>query len=477
MISRSLSRRQLLVGVAGVASAALLAACGGTDTPPTAGSTTAPNATSAAQPATAPVVAPAATVAVAPVSAVGTLPNKLVEIDYWHRSTGDAAKMFETLAADFNTQYAGKIKVTPIAQGAISDLNKKIRAAATGGGLPGATMADDYDITQYAFSKVIVPLDAYIDDPQNGLTKEQRDDFLPNQIGRHKLAIYGNQTMAFPQGFSAFTTFWNVDALQKAGFSGPPKTWQEFPDHARAIGKANPGMAAWYIGGAGDRFISTLLTRGVDWLAPDGKSSNFDRPEALEIMTWWKQLNDEKLLDIPKDNARDLFVAQKCAYYMDSSGSAVAFTSLIKDFKWNAALPPQGMAGATVTETYGPVNAIPKNDPEKQLAGWLWLKWLATPEPLAKWITATSYFPSTKSAATGPALKDFYTKNPVAATLVTGVAPNARILSPSPALTEVRGQIVADTVNSVLLGQLTPDAAVKKMKADADKAIRNALQS
>jgi len=123
------------------------------------------------------------------------------------------------------------------------------------------------------------------------------------------------------------------------------------------------------------------------------------------------------------------------------------------------------------------VNAIPKNDPEKQLAGWLWLKWLTTPEPLAKWVTATSYFPSTKSAVNGAALKDFYTKNPAAAKSVKEIAPNARILSPSPALTEVRGQVVANAVNQVLLGQLTPDAGVKKMKAEADKAIRDATQN
>jgi len=46
-----------------------------------------------------------------------------------------------------------------------------------------------------------------------------------------------------------------------------------------------------------------------------------------------------------------------------------------------------------VTETYGPVNVVPKTDPDKQLAGWLWLKWLATPAPLASWVSATSYFP------------------------------------------------------------------------------------
>ncbi len=213
-------------------------------------------------------------------------------------------------------------------------------------------------------------------------------------------------------------------------------------------------MAGWFIGGAGDRFTSTMLTAGVDWLSADGKTTNFDRPEATEIMTWWKQLYDEKLLDIPKENARDLFIAQKCAYFMDSSGNAVGFTNLVKDFKWDVSLPPQAAAGGTVTETYGPVTVIPKTDAEKQLAGWLWLKWLSTPAPLASWITATSYFPSTKVAAEGPALKEFYAKNAPAAKALREIAPNARILTPSPALTQVRGQIVADAVNQVLLAHL-----------------------
>jgi ABC-type glycerol-3-phosphate transport system substrate-binding protein len=496
------SRRKFIGFSFGIVGTAVLAACGGAASPtaapakPTeapkpaaAAPTTAPAAAPAATaaPAAAATTAPAAAATTAPAAAASTAPaakpaaaapatgGKTIEIDYWHRSTGDAAKALEGLAGDFTKQSDGKYKVTSIAQGDIAELNKKIRAAAAGGGMPGATMGDDYDITAYAFSKIIVPLEPFMDDPQNGLTPAQRADFLPRQLERHKLPIYENKTMAFPQGFSAFATFWNADALKKAGFDAPPKTWKEFPDHVRAVGKANPGMAGWLIAGAGDRFISTLLTYGVDWITPDGKASNFDKPEALEIMTWWRQLKDEKLLDVPKDPARDQFVAGKSAYYMDSSTGTAAFSTLVKDFKWDGAMPPQGTAGTTITETYGPINAIPKNDADKQQAGWQFLKWLATATPQAAWVKATNYFPSIKSAAEGADLKEYYSKNPTAARFVKDIAPNARILGPSPALTEVRGQITANVVNEVLLGQLTPDQGVKKLKVEADKAIQRAL--
>lgn len=399
-----------------------------------------------------------------------------VAIDYWHRSTGAAAEAWQTLATAFNAAYAGQVEVTPIAQGDIQELSQKVRAAAAGGGLPGALMGDDYDITQYAANDIIVPIDPFIDDPENGITAEQKADFLPSQIGRHKLAIYDDQTMAFPQGFSCFTCFWNVDALAKAGFDGPPKTWQEFPDHVRAVAAANSGMTGWNIAGAGDRFISSLLTSGVQWLADDGTSTNFDKPEALEILTMWKTLADEKLLAVlPGDEAKNSFTGGTSAFFMDSSGNTAGFREVITTFQWDCGLPPQGANNPEpVTETYGPVNALPKTDEAHELAGWLWLKWLTTPDALAPWVMTTNYFPSVKSVADSPELQAYYAENTYAAKLVKDVVPLARILSPSPALTEVRGQIAADVVNEVLLGRLSPEDGALKLKSEADAAVEAA---
>lgn len=400
--------------------------------------------------------------------------NGLVEIEYWHRSSGAAAEGWAALAERFNTEFAGQIQVTQIPQGGIQELNQKVRAAASGGGMPAALMADDYDITQYAANEIIIPLDDFIGDPENGLTQEELDAFLPEQINRHKLAIYGNRTMAFPQAFSAFTTWWNVEALAKAGFDGPPATWAEFPDHARAVGKANPGMVAWIMSAAGDRFISVLKTYGVEWLSDDGTASNFDRPEALEIMTWWKELYDEGLIVVATESAIDRFIAGESVYFMDSSAN-IRGLSEITDFTFDAALPPQGAPGSELrTETYGPVNCLPATSQEQQLAGWMWLKWLTSPEPLARWVSTTSYFPSVPSVVDRPEVAAFYDEFPVARKLVDEVAPYASILSPSPALTEVRGQITANAVNEVLLGRLSPEEGVQKLKAEADAAIERA---
>ena len=396
-----------------------------------------------------------------------------VAIDYWHRSGGNAAAEWEKLAARFNEEMAGQIEVTVVAQGSIQELNQKIRAAAAGGALPGATMGDDADITQYAANGIIVPIEPFLSDPGNGLSATEQADFLPNQLNRHKLPIYDDHMMAFPQGFSFHTCFWNADALDAAGFEAPPRTWQEFPDHLRAVAKANPGMFGWNIGNAGDDFISMMLMYGVTWIADDRQSTNFDRPQALEIMTWWRQLSDDGLLAvIDGDEASNAFIAGRSIYYIDSSGNTGDFLNQISDFAWNCGLPPQGADNPRpVCEMYGPINAIPRNDEAKELAGWIWLKWLTTPGPLSEWVMTTDYFPSRTSVGASPELAGYYEQNPYAAKLLKESAPLARIIVPHPALQEIRSQIAADVVNEVLVGRLSPQDGVQKLTVEANAAL------
>lgn len=443
MEQHKISRRGFLLGVGGVASASFLAACVAPVAPATGGSAAAPMA------------------------------DSVIEIEYWHRMGGDTALLLETLAAEFTEQMEGRIKVTSLAQGNIQELNQKVRAAAAGGGLPGATMGDDYDITQYAFSNILVDLNEYVAHPEFGLSQAQIDDILPNQFNRHKLDLYDGKMMAFTQGFSAFTTFWNVDATRKIGLERPPASWNDFPGYVRTLSAANDDKPGWLISGAGDRFISCLLTYGVSWLKEGGQESNFDAPEALEIMTWWRELSDEGLLAVTGD-ARDLFMAGENLHYMDSSGNAARFHASLEGFQWDAGLPLQRHDGAPITETYGPVNAIPVTSADEQLAGWRWIIWLLTPEVHARYVKQTSYFPSTRSAVETPLLQETYSDNVIARKLIDEVSVFAQILAPSPALPEVRGQITANVVNEVLLQQLTPEDGVRKLKAEADAAIRRA---
>src|SRR5262249_43469804 len=57
---------------------------------------------------------------------LAALQNSPVKIDFWHRHSGDTAKEWDKLAAQFNTEMAGKVEVTTVPQGNIQELNQKI---------------------------------------------------------------------------------------------------------------------------------------------------------------------------------------------------------------------------------------------------------------------------------------------------------------------------------------------------------------
>lgn len=96
-----------------------------------------------------------ASVAAAGVAAPGTP----LAFEYWHRSSGQAAEAWTVLADMFNVAFEGQYAVTAISQGDIQALNQKVRAAAAGGGLPGALTGDDDDVTQYAANDIFVDIE------------------------------------------------------------------------------------------------------------------------------------------------------------------------------------------------------------------------------------------------------------------------------------------------------------------------------
>jgi multiple sugar transport system substrate-binding protein len=50
-------------------------------------------------------------------------------------------------------------------------------------------------------------------------------------------------------------------------------------------------------------------------------------------------------------------------------------------------------AQASVLVAYGPSYSVLRSTPEKQLAAWLFVRWLLSPESQSQWVEATGLFP------------------------------------------------------------------------------------
>ncbi len=156
--------------------------------------------------------------------------GKPVEIEFWHAMSGGNGETLEKLVAKFNETHKG-IVVKPIFQGHYKDLFQKLSASSQTGNLPTLSMIYGNRLTAYVMNKMVEPLDAYVNDPQNGFDKKIWDD-IP--VGLRDDGIWDGVRYSLPFNKGAYLMYYNVDALKEHQLE-PPKTWDELRQAAKAL--------------------------------------------------------------------------------------------------------------------------------------------------------------------------------------------------------------------------------------------------
>ena len=106
------------------------------------------------------------------------------------------------------------------------------------------------------------------------------------------------------------------------------------------------------------------------------------------------------------------FGSEKVLFTISSTSGLPFYRTAVEDggdFNWSISTLPTDLDSPRVN-IYGASLSILRTSPEKQLASWLFIKWLTEPEQTAHWSRATNYFPVRKSVALE--LGDYFEENP-----------------------------------------------------------------
>ena len=136
----------------------------------------------------------------------------------------------------------------------------------------------------------------YLLDVSNRVTADMKAGMFPaswNGVARNG-KVYGMPWLMDVKYF-----MYNKDMLQKAGFTNPPKTWEELVDQAKVI--KQKGIAEYPIiwswnqkEGVVCDFTVLLFGNGGAFLDASGKPA-FNNDKGVQILTWMKQTLDDKL--------------------------------------------------------------------------------------------------------------------------------------------------------------------------------------
>lgn len=172
---------------------------------------------------------------------------------------------------------------------------QKILTGVTGGVPPDVFSFYSVDVASWASRGILKPLDDMID----------RGDFIENALAN---GVWGPNVYALPLGMRMRPFFYRKDHLKKAGFTGPPQTWDELSAFAQKL-------VTWDSNGNLERtgfwvptshpyktpqvWLAFLWANGGEVFTPDGKKAAFNGSEGVVATEYLADLLRKYKVDAP----------------------------------------------------------------------------------------------------------------------------------------------------------------------------------
>ena len=369
-------------------------------------------------------------------------------LQFWNTGAGDGSDTMQKLVQDFNVTNEWGIVVLPKEFVNLDELSENVQAALKSGSAPDVVVGYLHQALAWKAAKGLVDLAPYVDDPQWGLSSQEQSDFYPPFWQQD---TSNGSRWGIPAQRSGQVLFYNQTWAKELGFDQPPTTPDQFKLQACAAARANKQDKDKQNDGTGGYIVSTdfpamlgwIYASGGDVLNSDGDGYQFNTSQVKDTFTFLRKLYDAGCAWLPTTLAPEQAFAGRGGLFrtgsvMDIPFQIQAFDQASNDDKWTA-LPFPSATGTPAIDVYGPSYSIFPSNQQKQLAAWLFIKWLSSPEIQAKLVEATSSFPL--GASTVDQLGDYKNSHPQWAAALA-LLPDARAEPPLKSWDTVRWAVL-----------------------------------
>ena len=332
-------------------------------------------------------------------------PNGQVLI-LWHTAEGSVRRALLARVDEFNATNGWDILIVPEYHGNPADMRNELKAALAAGRAPDLALGRPLDALE--LGDAVTPIESYVVDERYGLADADLADVYPALLDANRDPRRDGALVSFPVSGEGIVLVYNADRLAALGYLTPPNSWPLFKEvclvaTADSNGDRQPDVFGFGFAARPDFVAAWFRSRGAPLLSDDGTAVGFDGD------------NGTKMLEMVSDAAQG-----GCLYPAPGAGADVeafsagrvamifASTSDLRDiarrvenaggFRWGVAPVPHGRLPITL-DVSGPAWLLLRSTPEKQFAGWLFMRWFATTDQTAAWAADTGQLPLRKSAA------------------------------------------------------------------------------
>ncbi|MBE0670012.1 MAG: extracellular solute-binding protein [Anaerolineales bacterium] len=317
-------------------------------------------------------------------------------ITVWIPWYGIESDLFNTFVNEFNAQNEWGIQVSVESQVNFSNMYESVTASLPKEEKPNLVMALPEHAQGWYADGAVTELTKYVEDPKYGIDSSD----IPSAFWNQDLA--GEARVAFPAQRTAQFLLWNETWAGELGFDSFPTSAEDFQDQSCGAQKSmrtdafaeNDALGGWLVNTDSMTAYSWMLTFGggvleegnYRFLTPNNMNAFRFLRELSETSCTWQSTSADPLTSFA--NREALFIA---ASLTDLPGVARAFASANSTDKWSV-MPFPGGENSAMT-VYGSSYVILDSTDEKQLAAWLFVRWLTDNKQDARWVETTHLFP------------------------------------------------------------------------------------
>ncbi|MDQ0455753.1 extracellular solute-binding protein [Rhizobium paknamense] len=341
------------------------------------------------------------------------------KFEFWYGLTGDLGERVQDACKKFNASQ-NDFEILCVSQDGYDTVLQNTIAAYRAKKQPAITQIYDAGTLDMMLSKAFVPAKKLMAD--NGY-KIDWSNYFPGIANYYATA--SGELLSFPFNSSTAVIYYNMTALEKAGVTAKPETWEDVADAARKL------KAAGYDCPLGFNFDTWPLMEQFSAIhdqpiATEGngyKGLNAElvvnKTKFIDELKFFKKMQDDKLFVVKtKQLGMDTvpaFTSQTCQIIMSSiADHGTVGKTLPADVKWEVAMLPTFKGTERKKSLVGGASLwVMAGRPEAEYKGAAaFLNFIAQPDMVEWWSTVTGYIPVTKTGFEAMKKNGFYDKAP-----------------------------------------------------------------
>ncbi|MGF1506086.1 MAG: extracellular solute-binding protein [Anaerolineae bacterium] len=327
---------------------------------------------------------------------------------FWHNFLYENQDAMDAIIEAFNEENPYGVMVVGRFMGGTDDIDAAYRSALGGGEVPDIILS--YSCADLYLLDGATDIEPLLRSPTWGI---ERDAYYAGLLNTDVSEFLGGVRLGFPAGRSAEVMMVNLDWLAELWetnlitFDGPPQTTDQFREMACAAAQ-QPFSGAISAQEPLGYQVNTNASTFAAWVFAfggtifDGEQFTFDAPEAIEAATFLRDLVRDGCAGpvLSRFGDQDRFGAGTTLATTGTSFGGQFYERAVRNgaaHTW-AQFPLPHITGNPVLNVYGPSLTVTAPTPEREVAAWLFIRYLGEPAQQAQWSAASGYYPVHKAA-------------------------------------------------------------------------------